>query len=208
MWVDLSWPVEDLMPVYPGDRETRLVQEKVLEKDHYTAFALTTGLHAGTHMDAPQHLLPNGADMTSISLDRFFVPGIMLDVRGQREIQKPDLKKGALAGKAVLLYTGMDALYGQEEYYSNHPVVSPGLAQLLAEEGIALLGMDMPSPDAPPFPAHKLLLEAGIPIVENLRGLSALRSPFEFACFPLNIRAEASPVRAAARLFHDKKGHP
>ncbi len=208
MWMDLSWPVKDQMPVYPGDRETRLVQEKELKKDCYSAFSLTTGLHAGTHMDAPQHLLPNGADMTSVSLDRFFVPGIVLDVRDQREIQNPDLEKGTLAGKAVLLYTGMDALYGQEEYYSNHPVVSPALAQLLAEEGIALLGMDMPSPDVPPFPVHKLLLKAGIPIVENLRGLSALHGPFEFACFPLNIRAEASPVRAAARLFHDKKRHP
>ena len=208
MWVDLSWPVEDDMPVYPGDRETRLVQEKWLEKDYYTAFELHTGLHAGTHMDAPQHLLANGEDMTSLSLDRFFAPGIVFDVRSQREIRKPDIASGALYGKAVLLYTGMDSFYGQEEYYSNHPVVSMELARLFVQEKIAVLGMDMPSPDVPPFPVHKLLLAAGIPIVENMRGLDKLHAPFELACFPLNIRAEASPVRAAARLTHDKTDHP
>jgi len=208
MWMDLSWPVEDCMPVYPGDRETRLVQEKCLEKDYYTVFSLYTGLHAGTHMDAPQHLLDSGVDMTCISLDRFFTAGVALDVRGQKEIRRPDIEKGTLCGKAVLLYTGMDAFYGQEEYYSKHPVVTMDLAKLFVEEKIALLGMDMPSPDDPPFSVHKLLLAAGIPIVENMRGLHVLQGPFELACFPLSIRAEASPVRAAARLSHDKTSHP
>ena len=208
MWVELSWPVENNMPVYPGDTETRLVQEKWLKKDHYTAYVLHTGLHAGTHMDAPQHLLANGDDMTSISLDRFFVPGIVFDLRGQKDIRKCDIKGGSLCRKAVLLYTGMDTLYGQDEYYSNHPVVSMELAKLFVQEKIALLGMDMPSPDVPPFPVHKLLLAAGIPIVENMRGLDKLHGAFELACFPLNIRAEASPVRAAARLNHDKTSHP
>jgi kynurenine formamidase len=206
MWVDLSWPVFDGMPVYPGDRQTRLCQEKWLERDFYAAFALDTGLHAGTHMDAPMHLVPNSPAMAEIPLDRCCAQGVLLDARGQRIIKKPDLPKGSLKGKAVLLLTGMEEAYGTESYYSRHPVVSMELAELLAEEGIAFLGMDMPSPDEPPFPVHKLLLSAGIPMVENMRGLVKLSGPFEVAAFPLKIHAEASPVRAAARLFHDKCG--
>lgn len=208
MWIDLSWPVEDSMPVYPGDTQTRLVQEKWLAKDYYNGFTLHTGLHAGTHMDAPQHLLEDGDDITCISLDCFFVSGIVFPFRGQKEIQAPDIKPGTLAGKAVLLHSGMDTFYGKNEYYANHPVVSMALAKLFVKEKIALLGMDMPSPDVPPFPVHKLLLSNGIPIVENMRCLDKLEGLFELACFPLNIRAEASPVRAAARLSHDKNGHP
>ncbi len=204
MWVDLSWPILDNMPVYPGDRQTQLTQEKWLDKDFYNAFSLETGLHAGTHMDAPMHLLPNAPGMPDIPLCRFLVPGILLDVRGQEEILQPDLPKGALTGKAVLLMTGMDAAYGTERYYNDHPIVSMDLAMLFVQENIAFLGMDMPSPDQPPFPVHKLLLSAGIPIVENMRGLFALSGSFEVAAFPLKIHAEASPVRAAARLFHDK----
>jgi kynurenine formamidase len=206
MWVDLSWPVFDGMPVYPGDRQTRLKQEKWLEKDFYTAFTLDTGLHAGTHMDAPMHLVPHSPAMAEIPLCRCCAQGILLDVRGQRVIQKPDLQKGLLTGKAVLLLTGMEAAYGTEDYYSRHPIVSAELAELFVKEDIAFLGMDMPSPDEPPFPVHKLLLTSGIPIVENMRGLSQLSGFFEVAAFPLKIHAEASPVRAAARLFHDKSG--
>lgn len=199
MWIDLSWPVENGMPVYPGDRETSLIQEKRVERDHYAAFALHTGLHAGTHMDAPMHLLAGGAGIDETPLSRCFAPGVLLDVRGQRLITKPQLPEGSLAGKAVLLYTGLESAYGSESYYHDHPEVSMELAQLLARESIAFLGMDMPSPDFPPFPVHKLLLSRGIPIVENLRNLGALPASFEVAAFPLSLRAEASLVRAAAR---------
>lgn len=208
MWVDLSWPMTDGMPVYPGDRETQLIQEKWLETDFYTAFALYTGLHAGTHMDAPLHLLPHASGINEIPLSRCFAPGILFDVRGQKEIRIFDLLKGSLFKKAVLLFTGMEAYYGTDSYYRNHPIVSMDLAQLLVQEEIAFLGMDMPSPDVPPFPVHKLLLKAGIPIVENLRGLIELSGSFEVAAFPMNIHAEASPVRAAARLTHDKINLP
>ncbi len=199
MWIDLSWPISNGMPVYPGDRETSLVQEKWVERDHYVAFALHTGLHAGTHMDAPMHLLPGGAGVHEVPLSRCFAPGIVLDVRGQRLILPPKLSKGSLAGKAVLLYTGLEYEYGSEGYYQGHPEVSMELAELLARENIAFLGVDMPSPDFPPFPVHKLLLSHGIPIVENLRNLCALPASFEVAAIPLSLYAEASLVRAVAR---------
>ena len=51
--------------------------------------------------------------------------------------------------------------------------------------------------------SHKRLLAAGIPMVENLTNLAALRGRrFDFAALPLKISAEASLVRAAAWL-HD-----
>ena len=199
MWIDLSWPITDGMPVYPGDRETSLVKEKQLERDHYAAFALYTGLHAGTHMDAPMHLLPGGVGIHEVPLSRCFAPGVLLDVRGQRLIPKPQLPEGSLTGKAVLLYTGLESAYGSESYYHDHPEVSMELAELLERENIAFLGMDMPSPDFPPFPVHKLLLSRGIPIVENLCNLRVLPVSFEVAAFPLSLHAEASLVRAVAR---------
>ena len=157
-------------------------------------------------MDAPQHLLPDAPGMETMMLSRCFAPGVLLDARARREIQPPIMPKGSLCGRAVLLYTGMDKAYGTESYYRDHPYVSVEMANWLAMEKIAFLGMDIPSPDYPPFPVHKLLLAAGIPIVENLRGLDALTHPFDVAAFPLRIEAEASPVRAVARLSHDKSG--
>ena len=48
---------------------------------------------------------------------------------------------------------------------------------------------------------HKRLLAAGVPMVENLTNLAALRGRrFDFAALPLKISAEASLVRAVAWL--------
>jgi kynurenine formamidase len=64
-----------------------------------------------------------------------------------------------------------------------------------------MLGVDMPSPDYPPFPVHKLLLNKGIFVLENLTGLEQLLGIKHFEVFevPLKIHAEASLTRAFAR---------
>ena len=203
MWVDLSYAMADGMPVYPGDRPFRLILEKQVERDHYTAFHLSTGLHAGTHADAPMHLLKGGNTIADMMLSCFAAPGVLIDVRGQAEISSLSLGDESLRGKAVLLWTGMEDLYGTPAYYEGHSVVSMALCSQFIRAGIAFLGMDMPSPDQPPFPVHKALLTAGIPIVENMRNFKALTQPFEVFAFPLSLNAEASPVRAAARLFQE-----
>lgn len=207
MWVDLSYAMADGMPVYPGDLAFRLISEKQVERDHYATFHLSAGLHAGTHADAPMHLLKGGSTIADMMLSRFAAPGMLIDARGQAEISCLSLEDESLRGKAVLLWTGMEDVYGTPAYYEGHPVVSMALCSQLIRAGIAFLGMDMPSPDQPPFPVHKALLAAGIPIVENMRNFKALTQPFEVFAFPLSLNAEASPVRAAARIL-EKDGFP
>ena len=196
MLIDLSRPIREGMPVYPGDPPVSLRQEKALSRDHYNAFFWQTGLHAGTHVDAPLHLLPDASRVCDLPLNRFLAQGVLLrDVGSLPEEEIP-------LGAAVLLETGMDSLYGTPAYYSDHPAVSRELCEYLVSRQVSLVGLDAPSPDFPPFPIHKRLLGAGIPIVENLTRLSALRGrEFTFAAFPLLLDAEASPLRAVALLL-------
>ena len=68
-----------------------------------------------------------------------------------------------------------------------------------------LVGVDFGNVDDTadlPRPAHTGLLEAGIPIVENLRGFERLpREGFESSAPPIAIvRGAAFPVRAFAEL--------
>ena len=193
MIIDLSRPLKDGMPVYPGDEPTRLSRIRTPKKDGYTAYWLRTGLHAGTHLDAPLHMEKDGALMDSLALSRFIAPGVVL--HSCQSLPDRDIP----IGSAVLLETGMDALYGTPAYYAHHPAVSLELCRYLISRRIALLGVDAPSPDHPPFPVHHALLQAGIPILENLTGLSALGDqPFTLIALPLPLHAEASPVRAVA----------
>jgi kynurenine formamidase len=200
--VDLSHPIADGMPVYPGDEPVALVRHRTRAKDGYTDHRLTAGCHVGTHVDGPMHLTASDARVAELPLEHFCGRALCLDVRGRDPVTLAADELAAIApGDRLLLATGFDARYGTGEYYAEHPVVAPALAEALVARGIALLGVDAPSPDRSPFPVHRLLLGAGIPILENLR-LAALPAgvPFELLAFPLRLDADSSPVRAVARL--------
>jgi len=193
MLIDLSHPIEAEMPVYPGDEPVGLKQCRDLVKDHYVAYYWQTGLHAGTHADAPMHLLAGGGDVLSMPLEHFFAPGVLLE--NGVDVPEKDIPEGA----AVLIDLGAEHLYGAAEYYTDHGCVSRELCDYLMEKKVCLMGVNAPSPDHPPFPIHKALLGVGIPILENLTNLQQLKGrKFTVIALPLAIRAEGSPVRAAA----------
>ena len=100
----------------------------------------------------------------------------------------------------VLLFTGWDNFYGKEEYYTEHPVVSRELAELLIKKKIKMLGMDMPSPDRDNYEIHNVLFENDIFLLENLTNLNKLLYNEEIQLFaqPLKVQSEASLVRAVA----------
>jgi len=53
------------MPTYPGDPDVTLAPDATHEEDGYATSELRTGTHAGTHVDAPRHTLPEGSRSTS-----------------------------------------------------------------------------------------------------------------------------------------------
>lgn len=78
--------------------------------------------------------------------------------------------------------------------------VTPEAAQWLVDAGVVLLGIDQASPDPverPDLPAHRILLGAGVPILENLDLRQAAPGRYELIVLPLPIRGgEAAPARA------------
>ena len=78
MIVDLSRPYNAGMPVYPGDPSVELTEEKQAARDGYTAYFLRAGLHAGTHLDAPLHMIAGGEGISALPLSRFMAPGVLL----------------------------------------------------------------------------------------------------------------------------------
>jgi kynurenine formamidase len=104
----------------------------------------------------------------------------------------------------LLLCTGWSKYWG-EDRYTHPPYVPRPMAERLRDLRPALVGVDtlvIDSPQDPTRPAHTLLLRAGILIVENLTGLSALiDQAFIFVAVPVKVAgAAAFPVRAFAML--------
>jgi len=158
--------------------------------------------HAGTHIDAPLHFAPGGTYVDGLPLRLY--PETLVDVAGTR-IEVADVPEDC-AGRAVLFSTGWEDRAGTAAYFDGFPSISPDAAKRLVERNVGLVGLDTPSADAadahPTYPAHVTLCGAGVPIVEGLVNLRALRSvtgEILLAAFPLKLAdVEGSPIRAVA----------
>ena len=203
MYVDLSHVLGENTPVYPGDVMTKLDRYKELDRDGYQAFLLYTGLHTGTHIDLPQHFFDDPRDFLDFPVNNFIARGVLLDVRNKNIISmREEYRHLIKARDAVLLFTGHDIYYHEDRYFQNYPVIDEELACFFIESQVSILGMDTPAPDYVPFTLHKQLLEHNIFLLENMTNLSdLLGKQFELISFPLKLQAEASPVRAVARLL-------
>jgi kynurenine formamidase len=199
--IDLTHPLVPPVPTYPGDPPFILEQIKNIKQDGYTAYLLSTALHAGTHIDAPMHLLNTPRFLSSFSPETFIGNGKVLRCANINPIPYlPEYEESITQGDIVLLNTGFEACYGQQTYYQQHPAISPELCAFFIRKKIKLLGMDLPSPDHAPYTLHKELLRADILLIENLANLAQLpyNQPFQVIALPLNIQAEASPARVLA----------
>lgn len=201
--IDISHPLDETIPVYPGDPPLRLTKRETEGRDGTISYYLETGLHAGTHIDMPLHMLPEGRCAADFPVERFMGEGVLLDARAERIITMKDAYAEAVKpGSIVLLYTGFDRMYRKDVYFTEYPAVGGELAAFLLSKNIKMLGMDTPAPDFPPFSFHKMLLAGGTFVLENLTNLQSLLyvKSFEVIALPLKIQAEASPVRAVCRV--------
>lgn len=201
-YIDLSHEFVDNMPTYFGDPPTTLKQITTIAKNGYVDHQLTTVMHVGTHMDAPLHMIEGGKYMSEISLDHFVGPGVLLDVRGKKEIDHTMIPK-IPRGSIVLLRTGLSLIYGSQDYEKEFPKITESFAEKLVAVGSSILGLDFLNPDTEEtFPVHKILLSKEVLIIENLMNLEALVGVknFEVFAFPMKLHAEAAPVRVVARV--------
>lgn len=200
--IDISYLMKNSIPVFPGDEKTEIVQINSVEKDGFLAMQLSTGMHAGTHIDAPSHLIKNEQMMGDYSLDQFIGEGVLLDVRGESVIQyKPAYEEKIKKYSCVILYTGFCDLYVDgKRYFADYPVIAPELCKLFIRKQCKIVGLDSPSPDKKPYTQHKALLQNNIFVLENLTNLAELVRYQQFTLFavPLKIEAEASLTRAFA----------
>jgi kynurenine formamidase len=211
--VDVSHSIEPGMVTYqglPGPIVSDFLTREA-SRAHYsdgTTFAIgrvEMVANTGTYVDAPFHRFAEGKDVGSLPLEALAdLEGIVVDATRAGRAVGPDLFEGLdLGAKAVLVYTGWSRLWRTSAYFEGHPYLTRDAAQRLAAARPALVGIDSLNIDDTrdgARPAHTLLLEAEIPIVEHLTNLDALPTRgFRFHCVPAPFRGLGSfPVRAYA----------
>lgn len=201
--IDLSCPIDNDIRIHPLDSSASLKQEQSLQHDGFNSFRLEIGLHTGTHIDAPMHLTENKKYINEYDLNRFYGKGILIDVRDENIIRYKEKYNSTIQkDDIVIFYTGHSVKYNSDEYFTDHPVLDMEIAEFLVSKKIKMTGFDLPSPDRSPYLIHKKLLDNGIMIIENMMNLGKLiDKKFEIFAFPLNIKADSSIVRAAAKIL-------
>lgn len=213
--VDLSYPIEDGMAAYPGLQPVRIftILDHDASRDRYGGQAefhlggAELAGNTGTYLDAPFHRFRDREDLAALPLEKVVgLPGVILEPDGaERAVSLEEVEERSLRGHAVLVRTGWDARWGSEEYWSQAPYLAASVVERLIAAEVRLVGVDFGNVDDTgdlSRPAHTALLAAGIPIVENLRGLDRLpRAGFVFSAPPIAIvRGAAFPVRAFAHV--------
>ena len=202
-FVDLSLPIRDGGPSYPGDPKCSVVPFKSMPEYPFNLRAISMGSHQGTHIDAPLHFLADGAPIDQVPLDQTTGPAILVDLgerppRASIEIEDfagLDLRRG----DRLVYRLGWDRQFGETGYFTEMPRLSVAAAAWLAERRLALVGMDSPTPNPDhAVEVHQLLLASGAVILESLAGLDQLRAgPFWLHAAPLRIvGSDGAPVRA------------
>lgn len=211
--VDLSHVIRHGMITYPGlpgpeigDHLTREASREVYAPGtEFQIGRITMVSNTGTYLDTPAHRFAGGDDLADVPVERLVdLPGLVVDVAEDRAVGRRRFAGLDLAGRAVLLRSGWDARWGTDAYGDgDHPHLTGEGAELLAAEGVALVGIDSVNIDdtrTGERPAHTALLAAGIPVVEHLRGLAALPiEGFRFHAAPPMVAGMGTfPVRAYA----------
>ena len=202
-FIDLTQTFDGTMPVYPGDPVPELRCIAGIASSGYVEYQITAGMHVGTHMDAPLHMIEGGTFLSDISLGQFFGRGVLIDARGRKSIDLEILSGVNLErGDIALVMTGFSDRFREPEYYSLFPEFTSELAGAFVEAGVKIVGMDTPSPDRPPYPVHKILLSNQVLILENLTNLASLEelAYFEIVALPAKLQTEAAPTRVVARV--------
>ncbi|MHC3439455.1 cyclase family protein [Natrialbaceae archaeon A-gly3] len=209
---DLSHPIEDGMPVYPGDPPVSVEPAATIDADGYRVTELTVPTHAGTHIDAPAHLLADGNPLEAYPLETFRFTARRVDCRGldPRQPIDADALRAITPSEDVDLLvvdTGWDDHWGTDAYLE-HPYLTEAAAEVILEWDVHV-GIDAPNVDPTPtararadepdgYPVHHTLFADGRLILENLRGFSAVPTRFDVHAYPLALEGDGSPVRAVA----------
>jgi len=171
-------------------------------------------LHAGSHVDAPEHNVRGGTQIHQLPLELFIGDAIVADLRNKmpsKAITENDLERSigtrVRQGDRVLLRTDHNNSYdgGSDKWMKLSPYLTIGATEWLIGKQAVIVGYDFyhgnDEPGAPRvFHNSRTLSEHGIVTMPYLKNLDRIvKQRFTLIALPLNIvGAEASPVRAVA----------
>jgi arylformamidase len=206
-WIDVSVTLHDGMVHWPDNPPVRVGHALDLAHgDPCTVSNLSFGAHTGTHVDAPAHFVPGGAGIDKTPLSTLIGTARVLDIADRvsvkrRELEAYDPRKGE---RLLLRTANSERVWKTDDFVRDYVFLANDGARLLAERGVVMVGIDylsIGSMDADDCTrTHRVLLEAGICIVEGLDLSRVPSGTVDIICLPLRIsHGDGAPARVVVR---------
>ena len=206
--IDLTHIIDESMPVFPGTEPPVLNRKYTIEEHGFREAEITMFSHTGTHIDAPAHMLINGAALDELPVEKFIGKAMVINLGSlsNKTIELKDIvsyKEKIKDVDFVIIRSDWDKYWGSEDYYKDFPALSDDAAKWISEFNLKGIGIDVisiDSMDSKNFNVLNILLNRGMIIIENLTNLSAIEKEFFIlSVLPLKSKlADGSPVRAIA----------
>jgi len=185
--IDISRDILDC-EIYPGDPEPRVdIIRRIADGSECNLAALYTGLHCGTHVDAPLHFIDKGMPIDMLPLDAFIGECTVISV-----------PSGPLTGEYVDKYFPRSKerilIKGRGRAYFHESAATE-----LSLAGVKLVGTDSLSvgTKGQQTAVHKAFLREAVALLEGLNLEEVEDGDYFLIAPPLKIGGvEASPVRA------------
>ena len=203
--IDITVPFRPDLPLWPGDPKPEVSMMKSIEGGYRcNVTRVDTGVHFGTHLDAPCHFIEGGKTVEQLDLDVLLGPCFVGEVPDVAEITPDHLDALNIphGTTRLILKTSNSALWSQPDhpFFENYAAITPDAARWVVERGIRLIGIDYLSIQLfadEVSTTHIVLLEAGVIIVEGLDLRSVETGLYELTCLPMKIAgSDGAPVRA------------
>lgn len=200
MIIDISRKLNNQTPNWPGDTPfSYSMTWSMEESSSVNVGKITTSVHIATHVDSPFHFHSNGMKVDQLPLDVFVGDALVIDVTNKSEIRVNDLENHDIESvRRVILKT--NAWLDETKFPDEIPLLDPALGKFFKENGIELLGVDLPSVDpldSKTLDTHHALHDHGVHILEGLKLSHVEPGIYRLTALPLFIEgADGSPVRA------------
>lgn len=197
---DISQPLGTNTATWPGDRAVDV--DWTLSIDRGAAVnvaALTTSVHAGTHVDGFLHVTRTGETAAQMPLDAYIGPCIVVDVAGAGEVSASDVAHLDLHTVQRILFRTRRTV-DETRFPASFAHIAVPLARELAAAGVRLVGTDAPSVDpvdSKTLDAHHAFVRGRVAILENVVLTDVEPGGYTLVALPLRlVEADSSPVRA------------
>ena len=203
---DVSVPISNELPVYPGDPEIKITRTHSLERGDIASVShLSFNTHIGTHIDPPSHFVIDGKTLDHIPLDFLIGPARVIDVGEVDSIGLVTLEGADLENVTRVIFKTRNSRFWREsnEFRKDFVYLETEGAELLVKRGVKLVGIDYLSIEKFNFEApttHRTLLGNNIIILEGLDLTEVPPGDYELICLPLKIKdGDGGPARVVLR---------